>query len=176
MQKAYNTDRRTPSGKLPEPVFADQRQFERHSPRQIINALFYRLKTGGQWRLLLKGFAPWETVYHHFRKWRENGRIERLCIRLRRAARVKAGRRPSPSTAVIGSQSVKTARQGSLSRGRHGGGKNVAGRKRHVIADTTGLGRCERRLRADSEALGHRAYLRLVCQLTAIEPRLGVLA
>ena len=94
-----------------------------------MNALFYLLKTGCQWRMLPKGFPPWKTVYTHFRKWRESGRIERLCTRLRRAVRLMAGRHPSPSAAVTrGAQSVPTARQGGPERGLSGGGKNVKGR------------------------------------------------
>jgi len=104
-----------------------------------MNALFYLLKSGCQWRMLPNDFAPWKTVYSHFRRWRESGRIQRLCTRLRRAAWVKAGRRPSPSAAVIDSQSVPTARQGGPARGYSGGGKNVKGRKRHVVVDTMGL-------------------------------------
>jgi transposase len=104
-----------------------------------MNALFYLLKTGCQWRMLPKGFPPWKTVYTHFRKWRESGRIQRLCRRLRRAVRLMAGRHPSPSAAVTrDAQSVPTARQGGPERGRDGG-KNVKGRKRHVVARAMGL-------------------------------------
>ena len=58
--------------------------------------------------------------------------------RIRRAARVAAGRDPSPSAAVIDTQSVETGRQGGLGRGRDPN-KQVTGRKRHVIVDTLGL-------------------------------------
>ena len=51
--------------------------------------------------------APWEAVYYYFRSWKKRGLFERLHDRLRRAARVKAGRRPSPSAAIVDSQSVK---------------------------------------------------------------------
>ena len=138
MQKAYSSDLTDAEWKVIKPVFADQRQYEKHSPRQIMNALFFLLKTGCQWRMLPKGFPPWKTVYTHFRKWRESGRIERLCTRLRRAVRLMAGRHPSPSAAVIDAQSVPTARQGGPECGRDGG-KNVKGRKRHVVVDMMGL-------------------------------------
>ena len=138
MQKAYSSDLTDAEWQVIKPVFADQRSYARHSPRQIMNALFYLLKTGCQWRMLPKGFPPWKTVYTHFRKWRESGRIERLCRRLRRAVRLMAGRHPSPSAAVIDAQSVPTARQGGPERGRDGG-KNVKGRKRHVVVDMMGL-------------------------------------
>jgi len=103
-----------------------------------LNAVFYVLKTGCQWRMLPKGFPPWQTVYYHFSQWRDSGLLRRLCDRIRRAARVASGRAPSPSAAVIDTQSVDTARQGGPGRGRDPS-KQVTGRKRHVIVDTLGL-------------------------------------
>ena len=34
-----------------------------HTPREILNAVFYVLKSGCPWRLLPRDFPPWETVY-----------------------------------------------------------------------------------------------------------------
>jgi putative transposase len=51
--------------------------------------------------------------------------------------RSEAGRAPSPSVAIIDSQSVKTVRHGA-ERG-FDGGKRVKGRKRHILVDTLGL-------------------------------------
>ncbi|WP_118826105.1 IS5 family transposase [Salinibacter ruber] len=107
-------------------------------PREILNAIFYLLKGGVQWRMIPDGFPPWQTVYYHFRKWRRLNLFQRLCDRLRRAARVSEGRKPSPSAAVVDTQSVSTTRQGGPGRGRDPN-KQVKGRKRHVITDTLGL-------------------------------------
>jgi Putative transposase of IS4/5 family (DUF4096) len=41
-----------------------------HTLREIVNAVFYLLKSGCQWRLLPHDFPRWPTVYHYFRKWR----------------------------------------------------------------------------------------------------------
>ena len=41
-----------------------------HDLREILNAVFYLLKTGCQWRLLPHEFPRWPTVYWYFRKWR----------------------------------------------------------------------------------------------------------
>ena len=38
------------------------------SLREILNAVFYVLKSGCQWRLLPHDFPRWPTVYHYFRK------------------------------------------------------------------------------------------------------------
>ncbi|PSQ91025.1 MAG: hypothetical protein BRD30_03850 [Bacteroidetes bacterium QH_2_63_10] len=77
-------------------------------------------------------------AHYHFRKWRELNLLQRLCDRIRRAARVAAGRDPSPSAAVIDTQSARAERQGGPGWGRDPN-KQVTGRKRHVIVDTLGL-------------------------------------
>ena len=61
MQKAYSSDLTDAEWQVIKPVFADQRSYAQHSPRQIMNALFYLLKTGCQWRMLPKGFPPWKN-------------------------------------------------------------------------------------------------------------------
>lgn len=108
-----------------------------HSFREILNAIFYVTKNGCQWRALPHDFPPWKSVYHYFRLWRINGRWERFNTTLREALRRKQGRHKSPSAAVLDSQSVKTV-EGGQERG-YDAGKNVNGRKRHLIVDTLGL-------------------------------------
>jgi putative transposase len=51
---------------------------------------------------------------------------------------VQAGKAPTPTAAVIDTQSVKTAEAGGPARG-YDGGKHVKGRKRHLLVDTLGL-------------------------------------
>jgi putative transposase len=52
-----------------------------HSSREILNAIFYVLKSGCQWRLLPCDFPPWETVYHYFRRWSLDGTWEKVKTR-----------------------------------------------------------------------------------------------
>lgn len=139
MRKRYSSDLTDAQWQLIKPLF-QQQTFRDHRPREIVNALFYLNKTGCQWRMLPQGeagFPPWQTVYYHLRQWMAMGLIEELNDRLRRAARVKEGRQPSPSAAIIDSQSVATGRAGGP-RG-FDGGKRIKGRKRHIITDTLGF-------------------------------------
>jgi putative transposase len=41
--------------------------------RQILNGIFYVLRSGGAWRLLPREYPAWSTVYDSFRKWRNAG-------------------------------------------------------------------------------------------------------
>lgn len=104
--------------------------------RRILNGLWYLVRSGCAWRYLPRDYGPWSTVYHYFRLWRNDGTWERVHTQLRELTRARAGRDPTPSAAIIDSQSVKTHQGGP--RG-FDGGKKVSGRKRHVLVDTLGL-------------------------------------
>ena len=89
-------------------------------------------------RTLPGDFPPWQTVYTYERQWRKNGTWLQIHDRLRGWTRIDIERHPSPSEAVIDSQSVKSAAFGSQSVG-YDAGKQIKGRKRFMTVDTLGL-------------------------------------
>ncbi len=105
--------------------------------RRLLNAMFYVVKNGCVWRALPHDFPVWQTVYHYFRIFRQNGLWEQLNTAIREAVRQKEGREPQASAMIADSQSAKSA-EGGESRG-FDGGKQVSGRKRNLLVDTLGF-------------------------------------
>src|SRR5215470_10057091 len=107
------------------------------SMRDVLDAIFYVLRTGCQWRYLPKDFPPKSTVWGYFDEWRHNGTLEDIHDALR--DRVRKQQKPGRPrrTASIDSQSVD-ATSGGEARGRDNA-KNVDGRKRHIVVDSMGL-------------------------------------
>jgi len=80
--------------------------------RVVVNAIFYVLRGGCQWRLLPKELPPYQTVYHYFRTWRCAGVWERMHDSLRGDLREASGRTQESSAGIIESQTVKTTEKG----------------------------------------------------------------
>jgi putative transposase len=77
-----------------------------HQTREILNAIFYVLRGGCAWRLLPHDFSlPWQTAYHYFTAWRMDGTWEHIHTALRERLRLLLGREPTPSAAIMDSQS-----------------------------------------------------------------------
>lgn len=110
-----------------------------HDLRAVLDAVFYVVRNGIEWRAMPADFPPWEAVYAFFQRWSQRGLPQQLVDRLRHRLRVRARRDAQPSAAVVDSQSVKAAETvGAGSRG-FDSGKKINGRKRHIAVDVEGF-------------------------------------
>lgn len=95
--------------------------------REVINGILYLNRTGCSWRLLPHEFPPWGTVHYYYRRFRLDGAWQRIHDTLRQKVRRKAGKKPTPSAAILDSQSVRTDAPGK-------GGRTVLMRARRSSA------------------------------------------
>jgi|ERR1051325_100179 putative transposase len=113
--------------------------------REVINTLRYQNRTGCQWAFLPHDLLPKSTVYDYFTKYRDHGIWQQIVDGLREQVRENTPkapgqqgmREPTPSALCIDSQTVKATEVGG-ERG-YDGGKQIKGRKRHIVVDTLGL-------------------------------------
>ena len=80
-----------------------------HALREIVNAILYVCRTGIPWEYLPHDFPPYKTVYDYYAKWEADGTTETLHDLFRQQVRVAKGRTPTPTAAIIDSQSMKTS-------------------------------------------------------------------
>src|SRR5215212_3055974 len=105
--------------------------------RDVLDAVFYILRTGCQWRYLPGDFPPKSTAWRYFDRWRSDGTLDTIHDLLRKKVRTMEKPYQPRTTASVDSQSVDTT-SGGEERGRDNA-KNVDGRKRHIVVDSMGL-------------------------------------
>jgi putative transposase len=139
-RKAYSTDLTDEQWGIIEPFMpAPQKRGRKRKVdlREVVNAILYISRTSCQWRNLPHDLPHKNTVWYYFDRFKKEGTLELIVDALRRQVRVEKGRDPEPRTAAIDSQTVPTHHQGQESG--IDGGKNVKGRKRHIVVCSMGL-------------------------------------
>ena len=134
--RRYPSDLTKKERKVIEPLLPPTHGNQALSLLTILDAIFYLVKTGCQWRALPHEYPSWPSVYYHFAKWSKDGTLEAINTALCKADRRKRGRKETPTGALIDSQSVKTAKEASEVG--FDGGKMINGHKRHSLTDTVG--------------------------------------
>jgi putative transposase len=109
----------------------------KHTYRRIVEAINYICKNGCVWRDLPIDFPPWQTVYYYFDKWDRDAIIDLIMNELHQLKRIKADKKPLPTTLIADSQSVKNTSTATQAIGVDGG-KLTKGRKRLYFTDTMG--------------------------------------
>jgi putative transposase len=120
------------------PSLKAETRLRTHSLRDVLDAIFYIVRSGCAWRLLPHDFPPWSSVYYHFMRFRLSGLWSLILKGVRADERKRVGKDPQPTAAIIDSQSVKTTEESAHPSG-YDAHKNVKGRKRHLLVDTLGL-------------------------------------
>jgi transposase len=92
---------------LPKVVYKGWGQAGRWHMRDIVDGIFYVLKTSSPWRDIPGDLPHWNSVWGYFYRWRKDGTWQRIHDTLRGDLRETAGREREPSAAIIDSQSVK---------------------------------------------------------------------
>ena len=131
-RRAYPTDLSDAEWRLLEPLIPPVKpggRPARHTRRELLNAIAYWVRAGCAWRLLPHDLPPWQTVYHYFRLWRREGRWAQILTVLREHERRRQGRDPTPSAAILDSQSVRITDRGA--------GTATTGPRRSTAASAT---------------------------------------
>ncbi len=110
-RRAYKTDLTDSQWQVIKPLIPPAKQGGRRRTvdmREVLNAIFYVIRTGCPWEMLPHDFPPYSTVYFYFRRWQKRGVWQQINNALRQKVRTIEGRNLQPRAAIADSQSVKT--------------------------------------------------------------------
>ena len=125
----YTSDLTDSQWEIIKPILQEARYRSIEEKREQMNAVFYLVKTGCQWRNLPKDFPKWKTVYSFYRRACMNGIWDKIQKALVKKVRLAKGKNEAPSYALIDSQSTKTT-AANQNRG-YDGGKNEGKKTAH---------------------------------------------
>lgn len=110
IRKPYPSDLNNQEWQVLEPIICKKKAGKppKHARREMLNAIFYVLRTGCQWTDLPHDLPPWKSVYSQFLRWKQSNLFEQINTYLRRSLRQSLGKLAEPSAAIVDSQSVKT--------------------------------------------------------------------
>ncbi|MFF8592823.1 transposase [Streptomyces sp. NPDC015220] len=126
---------------LPVPAWLEGRggRPESYCHRAMLDAVRHVVDNGVKWANLPVDFPPYRRVHAFARRWQVPGLLAELHDRLRDRVREKEDRSPDPTAAIADSQSLRAAANIPRSTSGWDGGKEVGGRKRHLVVDCLGL-------------------------------------
>ncbi len=123
-RKSYPSDLTDEQWAEIEPLYSGMRNYT-WSKRELTNAVLYLVDSGCKWRQLPHDFPPYSTVHSFYRRARISGLWDKILMRFAKRTRRNAGRKETPSYAIIDSRSAKTV-AASEERGIDGGKKQKA--------------------------------------------------
>jgi transposase len=112
---------------------------EKWPRREIVDGIRYLMDNGIKWRSMPSDYPPWRTIYGFARRWAAAGVLGVFRDHLRRRIRLAAGKTPQTASVIVDSQSVKVSETVSKATREWDGGKQIDGRKRHMICDHRSL-------------------------------------
>src|SRR5215831_3975575 len=115
-RKPYPSDLTDQQWQVIEPLIPPEKRGGRHRDcdmREILNAIYYLLRSGCAWRALPHDLPPWGTVSYYFYRFAAAGTWQRIHDTLRQQVRLEAGRHATPSMLILDSQSVRTTEKGA---------------------------------------------------------------